>query len=100
MQKRTRSTKKSLDSDLSLHPFTGPCGRPVDSGCRPLLARLTPRQEAVLRLTLGIGTDHLLPAEAVAALLRVRRGDVRRIEASALARVASVNGGLRPARAD
>jgi hypothetical protein len=87
---QTVQCESSRDAALELserHPFTGPQGRPIGPECRRELARLTPMQEAVLRLRNGIGTERTRTVEELAAILAMSPDEIGKLERGARALV-------------
>lgn len=70
-----------------LAPFTGGRHTDIDFELRCQFARMTPTQEAVLRLRHGIGTGRKRSLEEVAGLVGVYWQDVMRIEDEAVSRM-------------
>ncbi len=69
------------------HPFDGVVSTDLRSAVRRLLAGLTPKEEAVIRLRYGIGACREHTLEEVGAAVHLTRERVRQIEVKALARL-------------
>jgi len=69
------------------HPFDGAVTADLQVSVRRLLAGLTPKEEAVIRLRYGIGASREHTLEEVGAAVHLTRERVRQIEMKALSRL-------------
>jgi RNA polymerase primary sigma factor len=76
-----------IEDQSAVSPAEAVTSRDLSLTMREVLATLTPREEQVLRLRYGIGTDEDHTLEEVGQDLEVTRERIRQIEAKALSRL-------------
>lgn len=69
------------------HPFEGVAGGDLKTSVRRLLASLTPKEEAIIRMRFGIGAKREHTLEEVGQAVGLTRERVRQIECKALGRL-------------
>jgi RNA polymerase primary sigma factor len=76
-----------VEDTNAIHPFVEAMESDMRGGIRKLLAGLTPKEEAVIRLRFGIGTLREHTLEEVGEAIGLTRERVRQIEVKALSRL-------------
>jgi RNA polymerase primary sigma factor len=76
-----------VEDSGAVHPFMEAVEADLRTGIRRLLASLSPKEEAVIRLRYGIGTKREHTLEEVGEAVGLTRERVRQIEVKALTRL-------------